>query len=63
MAESGLDTKASAKKKKKKRKSDEILAHDPRLSPRSIQVHGLGLWVGISTLRYPAQYLPQNRSV
>ena len=54
MAESRLDTKASAKKKKKKIKSDEILAHDPRLSPRSIQVHGLGLWVGISTPRYPA---------
>ena len=54
MAESRLDTKASAKKKKKKIKSDEILAHDPRLSPRSIQVHGLGLWIGISTPRYPA---------
>ena len=49
-------------KKKKKKKRDEILAHDLGLTPRSVQVHGLGLWTGISTPTYPAQYLPQNMS-
>jgi len=43
---------------KKKGRKDEILAHDPGLTPQSVQVHGLGLRVGISILRYLAQYLP-----